>query len=84
MSIDRSDLGRKLLDSQNTHLDEDRILESITRLRAEFNRIESTTGPSRRSSSIREEIKRLGYQLVRCKKQAQESAGQASQGKPGN
>ena len=82
MSIESSDISSKLLKSHNTHLDEDQILESITKLRVEINRIESTTGPSRRCVCIRNEIKRLGRQLVYCKKQAKERTDQVSQDNP--
>jgi hypothetical protein len=82
MSIESSDISSKLFNSRDTHLDEDQILESITKLRVEFNRIESTTGPSKRSACIRNEIKRLGRQLVYCKNQAKERTDQVSQDNP--
>jgi hypothetical protein len=82
MNIESSDISSKLLNSRNTHLDEDQILESITKLRVEIIRIESTTGPSKRSACIRNEIKRLGRQLVYCKNQAKERTDQVSQNNP--
>ena len=50
--------------------EEDQILESIIRLRAEITRIISTTGPSKRSLSINGEIKRLLDRLANCKVRA--------------
>jgi hypothetical protein len=55
--------------------EEDQILESIDRLRVEIDRIESTTGPSRRTQCIRDEVKRLGIRLARCKMQSVERTG---------
>ena len=82
MNIESSDISSKLLNSRNTHLGEDQILESIIKLRVEFNRIESTTGSSKRNDCIRNEIKRLGRQLVYCKNQAKERTDQVSQNNP--
>jgi hypothetical protein len=82
MNIESSGISSKLLNSHNTHLDEDQILESITKLRVEINRIESTTGPSKRSACIRNEIERLGRQLAYCKNQAKERTDQVSQNNP--
>ena len=82
MNIESSDISSKLLKSHNIHLDEDGILESIAKLRVEINRIESTTGPSKRSTCIRNEVKRLGRQLVYCKNQAKERTDQVFQDTP--
>ena len=67
MSTQGSDISSELLNNQNTHLNADQILEWIVKLRVEFDRIESTTGPSKRTACIRNEIKRLGSQLAYCK-----------------
>ena len=48
-----------------------RILESIVNLRAEFDRIVSTTGPSKRSHCISNEIERLEALFAQCKTQAE-------------
>jgi hypothetical protein len=82
MNIESSDISKKLLNDHNTHLDKDQILGSITKLRVEINRIESTTGPSKRSACIRNEIKRLGSQLIYCMNQAKERTDQVSQNNP--
>jgi hypothetical protein len=73
-SLDRSDVSSEPLNSE-----EDQILESISRLRVEINRIESTTGPSKRTNCIRDEIKRLGSRLAYCKIQARERTDQVAQ-----
>ena len=84
MSLEESDTGSEHLGSLNTNFEEDQILESITKLRVEFNRIESTTGPSKRTDCIRNEIKRLGRLLAYCKIQAKELTDQGSQVIPEN
>jgi hypothetical protein len=48
MSLEESDIGSDHLSNLDTSLDEDQILESLSRLRLEIFRIETTTGPSRR------------------------------------
>ena len=82
MNIEGSDLSSELLNSHTTPLNEDQILESIVKLRVEFDRIEATTGPSKRTACIRNEIKRLGSQLAYCKIHAKEPAAEVSQDKP--
>jgi hypothetical protein len=92
MSLEESDTSSELLNSLDTNLEEGnleegnleegQILESIFKLRTELNRIESTTGLSKRSACIRNEIKRLGRQLVYCKNQAKERTDQVSQNNP--
>jgi hypothetical protein len=47
MSLEESDIGSDHLSNLDTSLDEDQILESLSRLRLEIFRIETTTGPSR-------------------------------------
>ena len=64
--------------------EEDQILESIDRLRVEIDRIESTTGPSRRTQCIRDEVKRLGNRLARCKLQSVEGTDRRPRIEPDN
>ena len=82
MNLEESDTGSEHSGGLNTNLEEDQILESITKLRVEFNRIESTTGPSKRTDCIRSEIKRLGKQLAYCKIHAKQRTDQESQDNP--
>lgn len=70
MSLEESDTGSEHLNSLNTKLDEGQILELLSKLRLEIFQIETTTGPSRRTACIRNEIKRLESQLAYCKDQA--------------
>ena len=72
MNLERSaiSLESSAATSESTNNEEDQLLESISRLRAEIDRIESTTGPSKRTQCIRDEIKRLGSRLAECKIQA--------------
>jgi len=79
MNPERSDTTSEAVTSE-----EDLLLESIDRLRVEIDRIESTTGPSRRTQCIRDEVKRLGSRLARCKMQSIERTGQLPQIKPEN
>ncbi len=79
MSLERSDTGIEPVKSE-----EDQLLESISQLRAEIDRIESTTGPSKRTHCIRDEIKRLGSRLAYCKIQAGEHTNQISPIAPEN
>jgi hypothetical protein len=46
MSLEESDIDSDHLSNLDTSLDEDQILESLSRLRLEIFRIETTTGPS--------------------------------------
>lgn len=77
MSLERSETGSEPLNNTNT--EEDHLLELLSKLRLEIYRIETTTGPSRRTNCIRNEIKQLEIRLAYCKDQAKESADQASQ-----
>jgi len=79
MNPESSDTNSKAVTTE-----EDQLLESIDRLRVEIDRIESTTGPSRRTQCIRDEVKRLGSRLARCKIQSIESTDQLPQIKPEN
>lgn len=79
MSLERSETGSELLNNLNTNTEEDQILELLSKLRLEIYRIETTTGPSRRTSCIRNEIKQLESQLAYCKDQTKEPADQVSQ-----
>ena len=78
MGIENSGADVNISNGQNNKLDEEQLLASISKLRVEINRIESTTGPSNRSVCIRNEIKRLGRLLASCKLQAQNRADQVS------
>ena len=82
MSLERSDTGSEHLNCINTNIEEDQILELISKLRLEIYQIETTTGPSKRTSCIRNEIKRLESQLAYCKDQAEERTDQVSQDNP--
>ncbi len=79
MSLEESDIGSAQLSNLDTSLDEDQILDSLSRLRLEIFRIETTTGPSRRTVCIREEIQRLEMQLALCKDQAKAQMDEAPQ-----
>lgn len=79
MSLEESDIGNDHPGNLNTSLDEDQILESLSRLRLEIFRIETTTGPSRRTVCIREEIQRLEMQLALCKDQVKAQTDEVSQ-----
>jgi hypothetical protein len=79
MSLERSDTGSEPLNSLNTNIEEDQILELISKLRHEIYQIETTTGPSKRTSCIRDDIKELESQLAYCKDQAEELTDKISQ-----
>jgi hypothetical protein len=81
MSLEESDTGSEHLDSLNSNLEEDQILELLSKLRLEIFQIETTTGPSRRTICIRDEIKRLESQLAYCKGQAKENTDKVAQDK---
>lgn len=72
MSLERSEMEGEHPGSLDTELDENQILELLSKLRLEIFQIETTTGPSRRTTCIRNEIKRLESQLDCCKDQAKE------------
>jgi hypothetical protein len=82
MSLERSDTSSEPLNCLNTNIEEDQILELISKRRLEIYHIETTTGPSKRTSCIRNEIKRLESQLAYCKDQAEERTDQVSQDNP--
>lgn len=81
MSLEEPDTGSEPLTSLDTNPEEDQILESLSKLRLEIFHIETTTGPSKRTVCIRDEIKRLEIQLAYCKGQAKEPADKVSQDK---
>jgi len=81
MSLEESDTVTEPLNSLDTNSEKDQILESLSRLRLEIFHIETTTGPSRRTVCIREEIKRLEIQLACCEGQAKEHTDKVSQDK---
>ena len=83
MNLERSgiSLESSATTSESSNSEEDQILESISRLRDEIDRIESTTGPSKRTHCIRNEIKRLGSRLATCKIQARAQAEPVSEEK---
>jgi hypothetical protein len=70
MSLEESASGSEHLESHDTNLEEDQILELLSKLRLDLFRIETTTGPSRRTVCIRDDIKSLEMQLADCKGQA--------------
>jgi len=82
MTTERSDTIGEPLDDTNTDTDEEQILESISRLSIEVNRIESTTGPSKRTHCMRTEIERLESQLAYFEDQTQDCTGQVSRDTP--
>ena len=71
MSLEQLNIDSDHSNSFEAELDEDQILEALSRLRLEIFRIETTTGPSRRTVCIRGEIQRLESQLALCKAQAE-------------
>ncbi len=81
MRLEESNTSSQPLVNPDTNSEENQILQSIVKLRAELDRIVSTTGPSKRSLSIRGEIKRLLDQIANCKTQARECSAQISQEK---
>jgi len=82
MSMDRADSSGEPVDGTEIDTDEDEITQSITKLRIEVDRIESTTGPSKRTHCMRTEIERLESQLAYSENQAQDGTGQVSQDTP--
>ena len=75
MSMERSDSSGKPVDGTDIDNDEEDITQSITKLRIEVNRIESTTGPSKRTHCMRTEIERLESQLAYSENQANQGTG---------
>ena len=53
----------RLLRNLNTYIDEDRLIRSISQLQSEIDKIESVSGPSRRTLKFRNEIAKLEDQL---------------------
>lgn len=70
MSLEEADADSEHINIFDTNLEEDQILEMLSKLRLEIVQIETTTGPSRRTTCIRNEIKILESQLAYCKDQA--------------
>ena len=81
MCPEESNTSGESLNNTDTNSEENQILQSIVKLRAELDRIVSTTGPSKRSLSIRSEIKRLLDQFGDRKTQARERLAQISRDK---
>ena len=81
MNLEETNTSSEPLNNPDAISEEGRILESIYKLRAEFDRIVSTTGPSKRSHCIRNEIERLEGQFASCKDQLRERIAQKSQDK---
>ena len=81
MSLEQLNIDNDHSNSLETELDEDQLLESLSRLRLEIFRIETTTGPSKRTVCIREEIQRLEMQLALCKDEAKAQTVEAPQNK---
>jgi len=79
MRLEKSNTNGESLNSPDTKSEEGQILESIVKLRAELNRIISTTGPSKRSLSIRSEIKRLLDQFANRKAPVRGCSAQISE-----
>lgn len=82
MNIEKADSSGEPVDSTDIDTDEEEITQSITRLRIEVDRIESTTGPSKRTHCMRTEIERLESQLAYFENQAKDSTGQVSRDTP--
>lgn len=49
----------RLLDNLNSCIDEQRVSESISKLTREIGKIESASGPSKRTLQMRHEVERL-------------------------
>lgn len=81
MSLEESDIGGEPLNGDDAGLEKDQILESLSRLRLDIFHIETTTGPSKRTVCMRDEIKRLEIQLAHCRDQANEHVDKVSQDK---
>jgi hypothetical protein len=67
MSLEEANAGSEPENIDDTEIEEDRLLEMLSKLRLEIFRIETTTGPSQRTVSIQNEIRRLESQLASCK-----------------
>lgn len=82
MNIEKADSSGEPVDSTDIDTDEEEITQSITRLRIEVDRIESTTGPSKRTHCMRTEIGRLESQLAWSENQAKDGTDQISRDTP--
>ena len=69
MSLEKADADNEHINIFDTNLEEDQILEMLSKLRLKIFQIETTTGPSRRTTCIRNEIKTLESQLSYCRDQ---------------
>ncbi len=69
--MERSHLltNSQLLANLNTYINEDQVSDSIIELKNDLNRIESATGPSKRTNKMRNEIAKLEDLLAYCKNQ---------------
>lgn len=70
MNFEEADADSEHINIFDSNLEEDQILEMLSKLRLEVEKIETTTGPSRRTACIRNEIKILESQLAYCRDQA--------------
>ncbi len=82
MSTERSDTISEPRDDSKSGTDEKQILESLSRLRIEVNRIESTTGPSKRTHCMRTEIDRLESELAYYENLSKDCTDQVSRDTP--
>ena len=78
MSLEEADTDSKHINIFDTNLEEDQILEMLSKLRLDIFQIETTTGPSKRTICIQNEIKKLESQLAYCKTQAKEHTDKES------
>ena len=69
MSLEKADADSEHINIFDTNLEEDQVLEVLSKLRLKIFQIETTTGPSRRTTCIRNEIKTLESQLDYCRDQ---------------
>lgn len=60
----------RLLDSLKSHVDEDQVSDAITRLNQQIGKIESTSGPSKRTLVMRQEVARLESLLAYSRQHA--------------
>jgi len=70
MNFEEADADSEHINIFDTNLEKDQVLEMLSKLRLKIFQIETTTGPSRRTTNIRNEIKRMESQLAYCKDQA--------------
>lgn len=81
MRLEEAIMSSESLNEPDSRSEEDRLIETIIKLRAELDRIVSTTGPSKRSLSIHIEITRLLDQISIYKARTEERKVQISQDK---